>query len=64
MSEDEIVSELMAHLSLHQAVAAEITTHFGSDCAVTHAHLARSYSEKLLELGVDERLLKHTDVIQ
>ena len=64
MSEDEIVSELMAHLSLHQAVAAEITKQFGDECAATHAHLASGYSKKLEELGVDPRLLEPLTVIQ
>jgi len=62
MTDKETAAELLMHLGLHQAVASEIALHFGDDCAATHARLARSYSEKLLELGVDERLLEHLDV--
>lgn len=57
MRDDELVSNLMMYLSTSQAASQEIKDMFGPDCAANHAHLARSYYEKLLELGVDPRLL-------
>jgi|GEM_PF-3426870 len=63
MTDKETAAELMMHLRLHQSVAAEISAQFGDDCAATHVLLARSYSDKLLEMGVDERLLEPTKTV-
>jgi len=64
MTDEEVKAELLIHLELHRATAAEIESKFDRGCAATHAKLAQAYARELLDMGVDERLLAPTSSIQ